>query len=244
LELPEVGSAADIPAVSDFDLAVCTDAGSQWTMIGKASRQLLALWRGSAAEQLVSLAPILPDLGHQLFELATLGTMASAVRTALPAAVWASRTPLAAAEPGRPCLEAEWEEGGWRFYYQTVPLANRSSRSPYRLLSHDLGGAPLRPDIWAVMREPASTTELLIECKYSLDRGYVASGISQVLAYALEYPSAPTTARVHMVVCPDGVVKTPRAFENSMALGTPYHLRQLINAVNEGSADALLGNWA
>ncbi len=243
LELPEIQGAADLPTLSDFDVAVCTDLGGTWALIARSARQVAGLWRGSIEDQLLALAPILPQIGSQLFELGSLGVAATAIRSAAPSAAWYTRTPLAAAVSGEPCLVAELEQGEWSCWYQTVPSGQRDPNSPYRALTRELGSAPLRPDIWLVADISDEPVEILVECKYSLRGRYIAEGIPQVLAYWKEYPPSGDAQRIHMVVCPHDVVARARSWQGSLVLGTPDHLRELVTAVLDERASDLLTGW-
>lgn len=244
LDLPEVQGAADVADPGDFDVSVCVDMGGVWALIGRNARRLAALWRGSVLNQILALAPILPKLGSQLFELGTLGVAATTVRQAAPIARWRTRTPLAAARPGRPCLQADLQEGTWDCYYQTVPEAYRASDSPYRTLTKPLGGGSLRPDLWMIFDGTTPPSELVVECKYSFDPSYIAGGVMQILAYWQEYSPPHEVQRVYIVVCPETVVVTPRTWGGRLVLGTPAHFHELVAAVLRGGGAQLLASWA
>lgn len=147
LELSEVRGAAESVELDHFDAVTCVDAGGVWTLVGVGARTMSALWHGSANDQLSAFAPILPELRHQLFELGVLSRAALSARESI-AAIWRTRTPIAAAQPGLPCIEAEGPSASWQCFYQTVPSSYRAAIGPYRVLARALSGNPLRPDIW------------------------------------------------------------------------------------------------
>jgi hypothetical protein len=215
LDLPEVQGAADVMIVDEADLAACSASGPVGVLVARCARQLAILWRGSIQAQLelLSQLPILPEeVKGALFELGTLGSAAMAAREVLTQAVWITKTPLAAAESGVPCLTAEFEEGEINCYYQTVPQVYRRAVGPYRTLSRELGGGTLRPDMWLLLDMPAGPIELVLECKYSLDNSYISTGVIEVLAYSREYPAKPEVQRIHMVVCPEAVIVKPQSW--------------------------------
>jgi hypothetical protein len=82
-----------------------------------------------------------------------------------------------------------------------------------------------------------------VECKYSLRTQYVAEGVPQILAYWQEYPPSDDAERIHMVVCPEGVVTRARSWHGSLALGAPTHLRELVTRMLEGRAGDVLARW-
>ena len=173
-----------------------------------------------------------------------LGLAASTARQAEPDQQWITRTPLAAADQGLPCLTLRLDDGSLSLYYQTTPKENRASAGPYVTLAKPLGGGVLRPDLWLILDTPTATDEVLIECKYSLNTGYVREGITQVLAYYREYTPRADVRRVHMVVCPESVLDTAHSWEAAFAVGTPRQLRELVHAALRRETLGLLHAWS
>lgn len=242
LDLSEVRGAADSAELDEFDAAACVESGGIWRLIGTGARLMNTLWHGHARDQLNAFSPILPDLKYQLFELGVLSSAASAARRYLTAS-WSTRTPLAAALPGLPCIEGEASSVSWRCYYQTIPATYRMRTSPYRALAQTLGGHPLRPDFWIVSQIDGQTVEILVECKYSRHRGYIAEGIPQVMAYWLEFPPQPAVQRVHMVVGPETIIGKASSWKGYLAIGEPAHLCTLVQAACAGQGQDLLKSW-
>lgn len=242
LELPEVAAiAADqLGPPSQFDIDICSHAGSVWVVIEKVARLMAGLWKGSAVAQLIALRPILPRFQHQVFELATLGVITAGIREVATEPSWTSSAPLAAASKGTPSLSLRAREGDWNAYFQTIPSSYRNRNSPYRTLSSGLTGGTLRPDIWIEQVSSSYTTEIVIECKYSLSPSYVATGIAQSLAYEAEYPPAPGTRRVHVVVGPEEVVESTNCWQGRFALATPWGAREICRTAFGGNIDDLL----
>lgn len=243
LELPQVIGAAELSDEPEFDAVACRALGGAWLTVARAWGLLNTLWQGSLHEQLIALAPILPQTTSQLFELGVLATAANNLRRALPL-FWRSRTPLAAADPGLPCLVAAMEDLTVEFFYQTVPAVHRPAKGPYRVLGQTLGAGMLRPDIWIVIDAAATSVEILVECKFSRDTSYVATGISETMAYSLEYPCPSESDRVQYVACPSGLVAGPASWQGTFALGTPDDLGTLVRAAVQGRVGHLLGSWA
>ncbi len=243
-ELPEVESAADEGELDTLDSLACVDFGGSWALIGEAARRFGTLWSGTFEDQLLRLTPILPGLSDKLFELAVMGAVTSTVRDEFPDGLWRTRTPIAAARAGIPCIETETLVGSWSCFYQTTPEPYRSAMGPYRTLTQPLGGNPLRPDIWLISTFPPEPTELVLECKYSPDGGYVASGVPQVLAYWEEFEPASAASRVHMVVGPETVIASAKSFDARFAIGTPTNACELVEAVCRGDAMSVLTSWS
>lgn len=223
--------------LTEEDLAVCSSAGGCWPLVVKLARQLSALWRRDAATQLALLPPMLPELGSQLFELATLGACAIAARTYFPNGKWESLAPIGASDKQQPCLVCQAEDFRWEAYYQIVPKGRRSSRSAYETLGAPLGVQPLRPDVWLVFERPSLKIELVIESKYSLDPSYIASGITQVFGYSLEHPVPQGSRRLYMVVAPKEVVPVATSWEGKFFLGNLDNLKELIHQIVNNSFD-------
>ncbi len=244
LNLAEVAAvAADQDDLSQFDLDACSRAGGVWLVLAKVARLLSGLWKGSAIAQLFALRPILPRFQHQVFELATLGVIAAGVREGAGETDWVSAAPLAAAATGTPSLCLRAGEGDWNAYYQTIPAEYRERSSPYRVLSSGLTGGSLRPDIWIEQAFPGCRVEIVIECKYSLDPSYVATGIVQSLAYEAEFPPQPDVRRLHVVVGPEEVVASPCCWEGRFVLATPWDAREICRNALAGDLDGLLNEW-
>jgi hypothetical protein len=108
-------------------------------------------------------------------------------------------------------------------YYQTIPRLYRNSSSAYLTLSKQLNGQPLRPDVWIIAHRDGKTAELILECKYSSDPSYIATGISQIFSYGVEFPTPPNATRNYMVIGPDEQVPLFAAASNYM-VGNVQHL--------------------
>ena len=245
LELPEVAAtvAGQPGHPSQFDIDTCSHAGSVWLVVAKVARLLSGLWKGSAAAQLIALRPILPRFQHQVFELATLGVITAGIRELATESNWTSSAPLAAASKGMPSLRLRAKEGEWNAYFQTTPSSYRNSNSPYRTLSSGLTGGTLRPDIWIEQVLSNHSTEIVIECKYSLNPSYIATGITQSLAYEAEYPPTSGTRRVHVVVGPEEVVESSKCWQGRFALTTPWEAREICCSAYDGKLEDLLNQW-
>jgi hypothetical protein len=204
LDLPAVAGAADQPP-SLHDLSVCRSAGGVWLIIARLSDELSSIWSRDPASQINNLAPILPLFGHQLFELSTVGAIVGALQAELPG-VWQSFSPIGAARKARPCLSYSSGDLEVEVYYQIVPKSARSDNTPYASTAKEIGGV-LRPDIWIELRSPGVSAQFVVECKFSLDPSYVASGITQSMAYSLEFPAPPGISRRHLAVGPQEVVR-------------------------------------
>lgn len=246
IDLPEVQGAADAVELDEFDLAVCAAAGGAWTLIGDGTRKLATIWQGGPQRQLFELMPILPPDDPTLFELGVLGTVLGAVNEVTSALAWTSRTPLAAASGGKPCLSTRIGTGTCDLYYQSVPSMIFRRDGPYRTLTKALTSEAgvLRPDIWLITDALAQPAELLLECKYSSSASIIAEGVLQVLAYWAEYPPRNGAQRLHMVVGPETVVHKPRMWASRMAIGAPSHLRSLVIAFLRGGLSRLTADWA
>lgn len=245
LDLPEVATAADEQGgLSDFDLDACRQSGGVWRVLARIAELLSGLWTGSAVTQLLALRPILPQFAHQLFELGTLGTISWGLRDLATNSTWTSKAPFAAAHGGRPSLSLTADEGKWHAFFQTVPAAYRKGDSPYLSLTKDLGGAPLRPDIWIEQVAAGATTEIVIECKYSLSPNYVATGVTQSFAYEIEFPPPDGVRRLHVVVGPEEVVDLSRSWGGRFALTNPSGARDICRYALRGNLDDLLKQWA
>lgn len=213
--LPEVRSARREPKPRLDDVAKLRRAGGLQGLVGTAAADLALLWVGNTSERSRVLLEtgLLPlEMQSTLFELGVLGTTALAVG-ALGAQRprWESHSPIGSAAQGAPCLAAKIGGSSVSIYFQTVPSDGRPSESAYRTLTYELGGGWLRPDIWLRIDKDSSRRELILECKYSADPLYVASGVPQVFAYSVEF-GVSANSRVYAVVGPDGVVPQLRAF--------------------------------
>lgn len=213
------------------DLLICASAGGPWPLISKMARQLAGIWQRDAATQLAQLPPMLPALGSQLFELATLGVCALVMKAYHPKANWSSCAPIGASEKQLPCLGCEDGDFRWSAYYQIVPKVRRQKNAPYETLGMPLSVQPLRPDVWLMFEHGLRKTELIIESKYSLDPSYVASGITQVLGYSFEHPIAEGWRRLYMVVGPKEIISSSASWNGDFFIGNLEHLRELIERI-------------
>lgn len=244
LELPEVATAADeFGGLSEYDRDACRQSGGVWLVLAKIAEILMGLWTGSASAQLLALRPILPEFAHQLFELGTLGTISTRLRETATDQVWTSKAPFAAAQGGRPSLSLTAKQGEWHAFYQTVPREYRRVVSPYLSLTRDLEGAPLRPDIWIEQTVAGKRTELILECKYSLNSSYVSTGVTQCFAYEVEFPPQDGARRLHVVVGPEEVVARPRSWGGRFAVTNPSAASELCAQALEGSLEAIVTSW-
>ncbi|MDB5575309.1 MAG: hypothetical protein JWR80_485 [Bradyrhizobium sp.] len=243
LELPEIAAAADeIGGLSEYDLDACRYSGGVWLVIAKIAGLLSGLSSGGASSQLMALRPILPEFPHQLFELGVLGTITTGLRVATSPA-WTSQAPLAAARGGNPCLSLNAEEGSWRAHYQTIPLEYREKKSPYVFLTEELDGRRLRPDIWITQKVGQKVQEIIIECKYSLQSDYIATGVTQNFAYEVEFPSSPGVARLHVVVGPEDTVRTSCCWKGRFVVTNPSGIRDLCRSAFLGNVSEVMKNW-
>ena len=241
LDLPEVTNSGEGIRPNDFDLEVCKASGGVWLMVARFAEELAALWFGSAIKQFHSLAPALPELGHQLFEVGTLGTVLNELRKQFGSEGWSAKNPLAAAKSNQPCLT--WSNLGKkaRVFFQTPPTAAVAGSAPYLSLARKIGGGALRPDIWIELSGYAEV-ELIVECKYSLDPSYVASAITQLIGYNEEYPLA-SKSRLLVTVGPTEVIRKPWSWNGTMALCSPTDVAQLVAAAAAGTAPELMEFW-
>jgi hypothetical protein len=242
LKLPEIDSAQYGARPDENDLQICRSVGGVWLPIANLARQLSSLWFGNPIDQLRILAPLLPELGHQLFELSVLGKVIDRVRERF-AFGWRTSNPLGAAKSGKSCLDVTSEHFSFRAFYQTAPKDRIQNGTIYRFLASSIGGSSLRPDIWLEFETPDGKFELIIECKFSLDASYVASGVPQSMAYSMEYPTN-GPKRIHAVVGPNEVVKHACATGGTFALLNSEHLGQLVDAIIGGDADTLISAWS
>ena len=244
LELAEVSTATDEHGgPSEFDIDSCRQSGGVWYVLSQIARLLSGLWTGSAAAQALALRPILPKFPHQLFELATLGTVVFGLRGIAANCHWTSEAPLAAATGGRPSIILRGEKCEWRAYYQTVPADYRTESSPYGALTKYLKGGLLRPDMWIEQVVGGETTEFVVECKYSAEQTYVATGITQSFAYNVEFPPRPGVRRMHIVVGPEEVVDSSVCWEGTYAVTSPSGLRDICRYALMGELDNVLKWW-
>lgn len=218
------------------DLAACTGAGGCWPLIARLARQLSGVWTRDAATQLALLPPMLPELGSQLFELATLGACASALKSTRPNSEWSSLAPIGAAQKQKPCLTCHEDKFECNLYYQTIPKGRRVSTGPYQTLGTELNVQSLRPDVWLLFECPSGNVELVIESKYSMNPSYIASGITQVLGYSQEHIVPLGWRRLYMVVAPKEVVTTFTSWDERFFLGNLDHLNDLIFRIQSGLA--------
>ena len=245
LELPEVVTATDAEGgLSDFDIGVCRRSGGVWLVLARIAELLSGLWTGSVEAQLLGLRPILPDFAHQLFELGTLGTICYGLRASATNQAWETRAPLAASYHGRPSLSLTANEGQWKVFFQAVPAKYRQPPSPYVLLTRGLTGGPLRPDIWIEQDTEGTSTEMVFECKYSLNPSYVATGVTQSFAYEVEFPPIDGARRLHVVVGPQEVVEASQSWDRRFVVTNPSGARALCQHALQGELDHLLECWA
>jgi hypothetical protein len=217
------------------DLVVCGSAGGCWPLVARLARQLSGVWTRDAITQLSLLPPMLPDLGSQLFELATLGTCATTINSGRPNAQWSSLAPIGAAQHQQSCLTCWDNEFKCDVYYQIIPAGRKAATGPYQTLGAALNVQSLRPDVWILFQRPFGNIELVIESKYSLNTSYIASGITQVLGYSQEHALPTGWRRLYMVVAPKEVVNTFTSWENKFFLGNLDHLTDLIGRIETGA---------
>jgi hypothetical protein len=93
------------------------------------------------------------------------------------------------------------------------------------------------------MHPTTPAIELILECKYSNDQGYIASGITQIMAYSVEFDD-PAKHRVWMLVSPEGTVSTPKSWKAQLALGDVRHVDMAVKSLMQGELLALLSTWA
>lgn len=242
LELAEVLGAADQVRLSAYDVDVCRASGGSWRTLSDLAEELAALWSNDPVLQLKALAPILPQFSHQLFELGTLGLTLDAISEAVSKGSWITRNPLAGGRTGEPCFELTLSGFHFEALFQTVPSSSASPSSVYRQLAGALGGGSLRPDIWLIFDHAAAGVELVVECKFSLDAGYVISGITQSLAYSAEFPLS-RRRRIHVTVGPPEVVTAPVSWGGRFIVSDPVGLATLAVAIVEGQHDMLMDQW-
>ncbi len=217
--------------LDEEDLAVCASAGGSWTLVARLARRLSGIWQRDPASQLALLPSTLPELGSQLFELATLGACVVTLRKHYASDAWTSLAPIGASDRRAPCISYEDAGFRWRAYYQVVPAERRNSDGPYASLGAALGVAPLRPDVWLTFERGERKLELVIECKYSLDPSYIASGITQVLGYSKEHPVPEGWTRWYMVVGPKEAIPAMATWQDQFFIGNPDHLKELIGTI-------------
>ncbi|WP_343728845.1 hypothetical protein [Duganella sp.] len=217
--------------LDEEDLAVCASAGGSWTLVARLARRLSGIWQRDPASQLALLPSTLPELGSQLFELATLGACVVTLRKHYASDAWTSLAPIGASDRQAPCISYEDAGFRWQAYYQVVPAGRRNSDGPYASLGAALGVAPLRPDVWLTFELGERKLELVIECKYSLDPSYIASGITQVLGYSKEHPVPEGWTRWYMVVGPKEAIPTMATWQDQFFIGNPDHLKALIDTI-------------
>lgn len=241
LELAEVASASDAIKPSDIDLDICKSSGAVWLLVGRFAEELSALWFGSPTKQFFSLAPTLPEFGHQLFEIGALGTVLNELRKKFGSQGWSAENPLAAAKSNRPCLAWSNADAQIRIFFQTTPIAATVGSAPYLSLARKIGGGSLRPDAWIAI-SGNSDADLILECKYSHDPSYVASAITQLIGYNEEYPS---TGRLRLLVAvgPAEVIPQPWSWNSRVILCNPNDAASLVAAAASGGANELMKNW-
>lgn len=228
LELSEVSGATQQARPSEIDLDACRAAGGIWLVLARIADLLAGLRSGSAKAQLLALRPILPTFAHQLFELGVLGLLATTVRQTISDSAWHSVAPLGAAQSGVPSLRMQSKSTSWSAYYQTVPSNYRSAEAGYHVLSRELGGGSLRPDIWIMQERAGQQVEIVFECKYSVEATYVATGIPQCFAYSVEFPAPPSVQRLYVVVGPEEVVARTRLWNRRFAVTNPSGAMELV----------------
>lgn len=241
LELPEVASANIDLRQIEHDLEVCKAAGGAWLIVSRLARQLSAIWGQDPLTQLKNLAPILPELGHQLFELGTLGNVIAAAHNRRPG-TWTTENPVGAAKSGEPCFSLRADGTRLDVRFQTVPRANVSSDSVYRTLGNRLGAGALRPDIWLNVVSLDWELDIVIECKFSNEPTYVSTGITQSMAYSVEFPRLGTDC-IYVTVGPQETIDRPGAWEHTFAIASPNHLADLVGAAIAGEHRAMLEQW-
>ncbi len=241
LELAEVASAADESRPNDIDLEICKSTGGAWLLMGRLAEELAALWFGSAIKQFHSLAPALPELGHQLFEIGTLGALINELRKQFGSGAWKTENPLAAAKSNRPSIIWNGSHTACRAFFQTPPIAAVPGSAPYLSLARKIGGSALRPDIWIELSGGAEF-DIIVECKYSLDSSYVASAITQLIGYNAEY-SATHRSRLLVAVGPEEIVGRPWSCNGNMAICSSADAGRLVAAAAAGSVEELMAEW-
>lgn len=242
LQLAEVIGASNQLRLEPLDIQACRSARGVWLPLTKLAEKLDALWFGRPTTQLAALKPLLPEFAHQLFELGTLGEIVGQVRSRVEGD-WVSENPIAAVRGSAPCLTLNATADTFAAFYQTVPPSAARHNSTYRTLSKALGGGVLRPDIWLQAELGASKFEFVIECKFSSNPSYIASGIMQSMAYSVEFPSA-ERPRIHVAVGPEEIVTVPRAWNNKFVVASPQHTAELVLAGIDGSLENLMRKWS
>lgn len=86
-------------------------------------------------------------------------------------------------------------------------------------------------------------TELILECKYSLNSSYVSTGVTQCFAYEVEFPPLDGARRLHVVVGPEEVVARPRSWGGRFAVTNPSAASELCAQALEGSLEAIVTSW-
>jgi len=219
----------------DEDVSICVSAGGNWALLARLARQLSGIWKRDANSQLAALPSVLPELGAQLFELATLGECILSIRTSHSGGAWKSLAPIGAAEKQAACVVFEKEGFRCEAFYQIVPTDRRCSTGPYETLGAVLNVGALRPDVWLKFEIGSSKTELVIESKYSLDASYISSGITQILGYSIEHPVPVGWRRFYMVVGPKEVVSGMSEWDGRFFIGNLSHVRELVGKIISNS---------
>jgi hypothetical protein len=187
-------------------LVAIRHSGPPWSTLASMGRSFVDTERHleALARRLIE-----PDerLAYRLFHLAVLGEVLLALMSLGGSIV--SLRPLSASSSG-PSYVVHLRSGeDLQVWFEAASIWRQSgARSPYRSAMSGIaeaGARSLGPDV--LLKQ--GRRGLILECKYSSQGAYVASGYEQVVAYAAELRGAILDDVEAAVVGPVGVVTTP-----------------------------------
>ncbi len=209
LDVEPVASAEPIlPTRSD--VVALSREGRPWTSLAPVCDALRSTSQASLYELCSEL--VVPseddDLLWRLFHLGVLGEVLLYLREAMVEV--RSLRPLSGASTNGPSYRVEDHDGGhWDLWFEASGMWSWSEygslREPYKAAIEGLYGSPRALGADLLLVRPGDRA-LVLECKYSLDGTYVASGYSQAVTYAMELKDRLVDETTAVVVGPEGVV--------------------------------------
>ena len=210
LGVEPVASAQPI-APARADVTALDREGRPWTSLAPVCDALRFLNDASLYELCSEL--IMPsgdaDLVWRLFHLGVLGEVLLYLRGTM--AEVRSLKPLSGALTKGPSYRVEDHDGGhWDLWFEASGIWSwpgyGSVREPYKDAVGGLFDSPRALGADLLLIGPGDKA-LILECKYSGERNYVAGGYAQAVAYAMELKDRLVDDATATVVGPEGVVK-------------------------------------
>ncbi|MDP9438578.1 MAG: hypothetical protein M3P49_07525 [Actinomycetota bacterium] len=209
LDVEPVASAEPILPMRS-DVAALMREGRPWTSLAPVCDALRSTSQASLYELCSELIMPSEDINLQgrLFHLGVLGEVLLHLHGSMVEV--RSLRPLSGASTNGPSYRVEDHDGGhWDLWFEASGMWSWSGygslREPYKVAIEGLSGNPRALGADLLLVRPGDRA-LVLECKYSLDGNYVASGYSQAVTYAMELKDRLVDETTAVVVGPEGVV--------------------------------------